>query len=450
MKKLLILLFGILAVSCSVENPVITVSGGKLKGVQLSPDVIVYRGIPYAAAPVGELRWKAPHPAEPWKGVLTADTFGPIAHQSEQLPDSFYGKEFFFGGYPAMSEDCLYLNVWAPAKTVGKPEAGLPVAMWIHGGAFTGGYGHEPEMDGEAWAEHGVILVTVNYRLGVLGFLSHPELSEEQGGVSGNYGQLDQAYALRWIHDNISAFGGSPDRITIFGQSAGAMSVKNLMASPLSRDMIAGAIIQSGGGISAAMQTEDHPQSFYDAQGKAIMDAAGLKDLAAMRAAAPETLIGAPLQYAVSGGSFVMLGPHVDGHFLTETFAEALFDGSIADVPVMTGYTGDDLGILAGAPVDRMCEIRDSLSDKPVFEYEFLRNLPGDDDDPGTDPGAFHSSELWYVFGTLGKSWRPFTENDRELSDEMLGAWISFVKNGDPGWPAYKKASPYKKKFDIN
>ena len=426
--------------SCSETNPVLTVSGGQIRGVLTdSSQVMVYKGIPYAAAPVGDLRWQAPQPVTPWEGVKVCDTFGPIAWQPGNAPGTFYGDEFYWEGTPDQSEDCLYLNVWAPAESVGKPGAKLPVAMWIHGGAYMNGYGYEVTMDGDAWARRGVILVTINYRLGTLGFLSHPALTAEQG-QSGNYGTMDQVAALQWIHENITQFGGDPANITILGQSAGAMSVKTLLISPLSRDLVAGAIIQSGGGIGLKGLSPDNaiPQSTYDALGEDVMDNAGLTTLEAMRAAPAEEV------YKISG----WFSPHNDGKVLLEDFDHALYDGSMAPVPVMIGYNKDDMGMLAGESVDRFCAVRDSLG-FPVYEYEFLRELPSDEAHPASNAGAFHSAELWFMFGTLKNSWRPFTEADYALSTRMLDAWTSFCKTKNPGWNAYKHDQPFKKAFDI-
>ena len=426
-----------LAISCT-QNPVLQVNGGKIQGIpSQKADVTVFKGIPYAAPPVDGLRWQAPQPVEPWEGVKTCDSFGPICPQPGNKPGTFYGDEFYWAGTPEESEDCLYLNVWAPSKTLGK-KAKLPVAMWIHGGAYMNGYGYEVTMDGDEWASRGVILVTINYRLGVFGFLSHPELTAEQG-QSGNYGTMDQIAALQWVHDNIAAFGGDPSNITVFGQSAGAMSVKTLLVSPLSRDLMAGAIIQSGGGLSTRGLTPEGTQEQFDAMGKALMDNVGLTSLADMRAATTAELMG-----ALRG----MLTPHLDGKVLTEGFEEAFMDGNIAPAPIMIGYNKDDMGGLGGAAVDRFCELRDSLG-YPVYEYEFLRELPTDEQHPASAAGAFHSAELWYVFGTLGRSWRPFTEADEALSTRMLDAWTAFCKDGNPGWPAYKQGQPYMQLFDI-
>ena len=451
MKRILLFVaLGAMAAACHTGNPVLNVSGGKIQGVLTdSSDVLVFKGIPYAAPPVGELRWKAPQPVPAWEGVKVCDNFGPIAPQPGNAPGTFYGDEFYWQGTPDQSEDCLYLNVWAPARTVGKSGAKLPIAMWIHGGAFLNGYGYEVTMDGDAWARRGVILVTINYRLGTLGFLSHPALTAEQG-QSGNYGTMDQIAALQWIRDNITAFGGDPDNITVLGQSAGAMSVKNLLISPLSRDLLSKAIIQSGGGVGLRNMSPDNTvtQAHYDTLGKAVMDAAGLESLDAMRAASTQTAFEATNAYLAAGKGWVMFSPHLDGKVLTEDFDHALCNGTMAPVPVMIGYNKDDMGMLAGESVDRFCALRDSLG-FPVYEYEFLRELPTDEAHPASAAGAFHSAELWYMFGTLKNSWRPFTAADYALSEEMLDAWTSFCKTGYPGWDPYKFDKPSKKAFDI-
>ena len=240
------------ALACSQSDSyTVKVDGGSIKGVPSQAEgVAVFKGIPYAAPPVGELRWKKPQPVVAWKGVRDCSEFGNISIQLGHDEGSFYWKEFYYMGFPTQSEDCLYLNIYAPALSVNDRSAKLPVAMWVHGGAFHNGYSNEITMDGDAWAERGVILVTINYRLGLMGFLNHPELTQEGGGTSGGYGMYDQIAALQWVYDNITRFGGDPENITVFGQSAGAMSVKNLVTSPLSKNMIAKAIIQSGGGLN--------------------------------------------------------------------------------------------------------------------------------------------------------------------------------------------------------
>lgn len=370
--------------ACTAKLPVVKVEGGLLQGVPSEdPSVIVFKGIPYAAPPVGELRLQPPQDVIPWEGVRECSAFSAIAPQPGNAPGTFYGEEFYWMPQPEQSEDCLYLNVWAPAKAVGKKGAALPVAMWIHGGAFVNGYGFEVSMDGDKWARKDVILVTINYRLGE--------------NAAGNLNILDQIKALEWISKNIAQFGGDPSNVTIFGQSAGGMSVRTLLISPLAKGLFAKAIIQSGGGM-------------------------GLDQL----------------------GSILTSAPQVDGNVVPEPFDKAVTDGTIADIPIMTGYTSDDLPFFKEESVGAFCALRDSLGTAPVYEYEFTRDLPGEDKDvPDNLPGAFHSAELWYVFGTLGRSWRPFTDEDYALSEEMVSAWTDFCKTGSPGWPEY----PFKKVF---
>ena len=383
MRRLSIMAFLFLA-ACTAKLPVIKVEGGLLQGVPSEdPSVIVFKGIPYAAPPVGELRLQPPQDVIPWEGVRECSAFSAIAPQPGNAPGTFYGEEFYWMPQPEQSEDCLYLNVWAPARTVGKTSAALPVAMWIHGGAFVNGYGFEVSMDGDKWAQKDVILVTINYRLGE--------------NAAGNLNILDQIKALEWIRKNIAEFGGDPSNVTIFGQSAGGMSVRTLLISPLAKGLFAKAIIQSGGGM-------------------------GLDQI----------------------GSILTSAPQVDGDVVPEPFDKAVMDGTIADIPIMTGYTSDDLPFFKEESVGAFCALRDSLGTAPVYEYEFTRDLPGEDKDvPDNLPGAFHSAELWYVFGTLGRSWRPFTEEDYALSEEMVSAWTDFCKTGSPGWPEY----PFKKVF---
>ena len=370
--------------ACTAKLPVVKVEGGLLQGVPSEdPSVIVFKGIPYAAPPVGELRLQPPQDVIPWEGVRECSAFSAIAPQPGNAPGTFYGEEFYWMPQPEQSEDCLYLNVWAPAKAVGKKGAALPVAMWIHGGAFVNGYGFEVTMDGDKWAQKDVILVTINYRLGE--------------NAAGNLNILDQIKALEWINKNIAQFGGDPSNVTIFGQSAGGMSVRTLLISPLAKGLFAKAIIQSGGGM-------------------------GLDQL----------------------GSILTSAPQVDGNVVPEPFDKAVMDGTIADIPIMTGYTSDDLPFFKEESVGAFCALRDSLGTAPVYEYEFTRDLPGEDKDvPDNLPGAFHSAELWYVFGTLGRSWRPFTEEDYALSEQIVSAWTDFCKTGSPGWPEY----PFKKVF---
>lgn len=463
MKKLILpALAAIMALgACTTRDgsaAVIEVDGGRLQGVEIpsDPGVTLFKGIPYAAPPVGDLRWRRPQPVVPWDTVLVADTWGKVPVQNDPAVMGYmYVHEFYPDGLPPSGEDCLYLNVWAPTATLGDRDAALPVAMWIHGGAFDHGWSHEMEMDGRAWAERGVILVTINYREGILGCLSHPALAaEDPDGLSGNYTLLDQIAALSWVHDNIAAFGGDPARITVVGQSAGARSVQNLVSSPASRSMIAGAIIQSGGGIGEG-PVADPGQAVADAEarGKALMDAHRLFTADDMRrASATELLSIFNSNGKIEGVERVSFRPHADGRLLPADFTGATLSGAIADVPYMIGYvTGD--GPRAAVAADAFCRARDSLSTRPAYLYSFERALPGD------DSGAFHSAELWYTFGTLDRAWRPFTDADRALSERMIDCWTRFIRTGDPNgtpdsvsadrWEPYSAANRAPKVFDV-
>ncbi len=429
-------------------NPILTVSGGQIQGVVTdSTDVIVYKGIPYAAAPVGDLRWQKPQPVTPWEGVRTADTWGNVAIQAALDNGggggNFYVKEFYQDGLPQSSEDCLYLNVWTPRSAAGKADSKLPVAMWIHGGAYDHGWGYEITMDGQEWAKRGVILVTINYRVGIIGFMAHPELSAEADGVSGNYGTLDQIAALKWIRENISQFGGDPDNITILGQSAGASSIKNLCLSPESKGLISHAIIQSGGGISGKRSdTGAEVLKAYEEQGKQLMDSLGYTSLEQMLAIPASELL------KIQQSAKMRFRPVTDGKYLPQTFDDATLDGNIADVPYMIGYCANDIGSM-GESIKLFCETRNTQSQQPAYMYLFARALPGD------DAGAFHSSELWYTFHTLDRSWRPFTAADYKLADEMIDSWTNFAKYGNPNghdggtWTPCTGDNPYVKEFQV-
>ncbi len=434
--------------SCSGSNPVLKIEGGQVTGVQTpTKGIIAYKGIPFAAPPLGDLRWKAPQPVIPWEGVKIADKYGDAASQVTWDPQSFYGREWQASGSVPFTEDCLYLNIWTPAA--GKTGKKLPVAMWIHGGGYREGFSYEPEMDGgEDWASRGVILVQVTYRLGVMGFFSHPLLSAESPeGVSGNYGLLDQVAALKWIHNNIEQFGGDPDNIMIFGQSAGAGSVQSLCASPLSKDLISKAIIMSGGGLS-----DIRPGILLDTAqlaNKVMMDFFNKTTLDEMRALPFDTLLKMSADYTAATGKRVMWSPVVDNYLMTGTFSSVARAGAIADVPYVIGFTANDM-IDMTKPVADFCALRAEQSSEPAYAYLFARPLPGD------TSGAFHSSDLWYVFHSLRHSWRPFNAGDDELSNRIVDFWTNFAKYGNPNgsedgiWTPYTSASPQFMVLDVD
>ena len=452
MKKLsLFLLICVLSgfVSSQDLNPALTIEGGKVIGVQTATKgIIAYKGIPFAAPPVGNLRWKEPQPVVPWEGVKAADKYGAAAEQVTWDPKSFYGKEWRASGSVPFNEDCLYLNIWTPAA--GQTNKKLPVAMWIHGGGYREGFAFEPEMDGgEEWAGRGVILVTVTYRLGVMGFFAHPLLAAESPhGVSGNYGLLDQVAALKWIHNNIQQFGGDPNNITIFGQSAGAGSVQSLCASPLSKNLISHAISMSGGGLGNFRMGSN---SIDTAQltNKSMMDYFKKTTLKEMRALSFDELLQMSKDYTAATKNRIFWGPVVDNYFMEGTFSDEATAGKIADIPYIFGYTANDLMDMTKAVRD-FCALRAEKSSKPAFAYLFARQLPGD------SSGAFHSSDLWYAFHSFSHSWRPFTQGDKELSSKIVEYWTNFAKFGNPNGPEKDVWTPYSAKdpklmlLDVN
>lgn len=415
----------------------------------------VFKGIPYAKPPVGELRFRPPQPAQAWEGVLEANRFGNICWQDKQPKGSFYEKEFYADSQymTPMSDDCLYLNVWTPAGNTGEK---LPVAVWIHGGAFLHGFGHEMEFDGAAYCARNVILVTINYRVGVFGFLAHPELTaESEHHSSGNYGCLDQIMALCWVRNNIAAFGGDPENITIFGQSAGAMSVQTLVSSPLTQNWIAKAIMQSAGGYANGILRDMRLQE-AEQIGKRFVDFCGVSGIAELRAMSGEELLVNQIEFLrtceETGLQFI---PNIDGYLLTEGYDSAIDNGNIKDIPYLLGSTMDDLFVdraklaqgIRGGLYDgciAFSQRLERLGREGAYVYDFRRQLPGD----GT--GAFHSSELWYMFGTWKRCWRPLTAGDEALSDRMLDAWTGFMKHGEPeGWIPYSNSHPYIRIWDV-
>lgn len=476
-----LLLLALLPLPGSASDPtLVQVDGGALTGT-LENGVRVYRGIPYAAPPVGALRWRPPQPAPAWEGVLEAREPGAACPQRE--------REDRPGVLGPTSEDCLTLNVWAPASA----EA-APVMVWIHGGAFVVGSGSWPWYDGTAFARRGVVLVTLNYRIGRLGFFAHPALTAESpDGPLGNYGILDQIAALEWVKRNIQAFGGAPGTVTVFGESAGGASVDVLMVSPLAEGLFERAIAESGGGLQVARHIRDprpgvpgqpvEEEGLAFARSQGIEGTSGEQTLARLRALPVEELLG-------DGALGVRVAPFVDGRLLPDDVAALFAAGKQHDVPFLLGANsfegslattfgrtprfvfgvlGSDLerarriygeaaaddelfaGLLFGdaafvAPARYLAAQMERVA-SPAWLYHFSWVTTGR---RGQVPGATHGSEVPYVFGTLDSSARResvVSDADRQMSELIQEYWVAFARTGDPNgegrprWPPYSTDS---------
>lgn len=440
-----------------------------------NPIYTVFKGIPYAKSPVAELRWKAPQPVEPWEGVRQCYKYSAIPYQFRgkhgRIPKTdMYQKEFYRYQEP-MSEDCLYLNIWTPA--VDRNE-NLPVMLWIHGGANICGSGTEPQVDGEELNKRGVILVSFNYRVGILGFMAHPELSEESDEkVSGNYGILDQIAALNWVRNNIREFGGNPDNITIFGQSSGAANCYILSCSPLTKGKITGAIMESApslGDVNVHRSPSEDYQTLKEAEelGTQLMKKAKCNSIQEMRKMDYESLLQLSCvdQADIKVGQFIIFPVVLDHYVLHDTPAHIIFRGENHDINYMAGSTTDEF--VAWDKLDRsevkkfaekfsdpsafekfcegltdeefahgledtgelknviMAENRIKHGKKPAYLYYFTHNLPGE------NGGTFHTCEMWFHFSTLNRCWRPFTGTDFDLSVDMADYWANFATSGNP------------------
>ncbi|MES1200392.1 MAG: carboxylesterase family protein [Pseudomonadota bacterium] len=468
-------------------SDIVRISDGALSGLgRQDTGVRIFRGIPYAAPPVGPLRWRAPQPVEGWDNVRDAKQFGPRCMQAPIFPDMVFRSN-------GVSEDCLYLNVWTPAEGSGER---LPVLVYFYGGGLIAGDGSELRYDGESMAEHGVVVVTVNYRLGAFGFLAHPDLTAEASyHASGNYGFLDQVAALKWVRDNITAFGGDPRRVTIAGESAGSMSSSAMMSSPLSRTMIAGAIGESGSmmirRIDGMMQGEQ--------KGLQFAQFAGGKSLTQLRAMPAEQILGLSRQQGAPD-----IGPVIDGYVFPRDVADIYAAGEQAHVPLMVGSNsaeGGAEGVLqdalptvlnyraaltrlygthadavfaaypATADGDSVLDAaRDLASDRWIamstwqwidsatrtggastYYYYFTHPRspfrPGQHNPYGDGPpprGATHSSEIEYALGNLDSNvLYAWTDDDHRVSQMMEQYFANFIKTGNPNsrglpdWPTF-------------
>jgi para-nitrobenzyl esterase len=486
----------------------VTIASGKLRGtLNADGSVRMFKSIPFAAPPAGDLRWKAPQPAKKWDGVRHADKFGPACLQTDVFGDIL---QFMRDAQP--SEDCLNLTIWLPASASAKSK--LPVFLWYYGGGFVAGGNSELRYDGEALAKKGVIVVEPNYRLGVFGFLSHPELTKESGhNSSGNYGLLDQVAALQWVVKNIAAFGGDPHNITIGGESAGSASVSALMASPLSRSLFQKAIGESGAyfAAKAGSALDLAPLSESEQTGMKFAEGLGAKSLAELRAKSSDELLQAAAKFQ-GGWAF---HPHIDGYFLAATALTTYNKGGQAKVPLLAGWNADEgkaqvllspqkttaasfkemaekrfganvaefLKLYPAANDDEALVSAETLSGDdfiafstwkwmdlhsksgaPVYQYHFEQTpkyKPGYRMDtlPAEEAGARHAGELEYVFGTLrlAQPESPWSDDDLKLSDAIGTYWTNFIKTGNPNkpvnglpdWPQYKDSSPGKDTYRI-
>ena len=401
---------------------------GEIRGTSCQWDgVRAFKGIRYATAG----RWEYPEVVTHWDGVYEATRYGNCSYQprsfynEEEVKEKvFYYNEFRKGETYTYSEDCLFLNIWTPESA--EADSNLPVIFYIHGGGFTGGCGHEKHFDGPVWPVKGCIAVTINYRLGPMGFLCLPEL-EEEAGHTGNYGLYDQLAALTWVRDNIREFGGNPDNITLMGQSAGAMSVFDLCISPLTDGMFHRAVMNSGGGVSKLMNSTATTKDRFEFW-QMVKQEVGCNTLAEFRAIEPEKLFAAWQKLKKTNMKYGMVAsPCIDGRLLTQSGMDAANGGAQKDIPYMMGSTSEDMAPpIMSDMAKNWCILQDTQGKQKSYGWFFNRRLPGDEN------GAWHSSELWYFFGTLKNGWRPFTEQDYRLSDFITTALCNFAKNGNP------------------
>ena len=468
-----------LGLSATVHADSLTVKTeqGKVHGKNLNNGKVkAFLGLPYAAAPVGDLRWKAPEPPVKWKGERDATSFGAHCAQGHLFDDIIFQDS-------AASEDCLFLNVYAPADATATSK--LPVMFWIHGGGYATGASSEPRHNGDFLPLKGVVLVTINYRLGVFGFLATAELAKEANGATGNYGLMDMVSALQWVKANIGQFGGDPNNVTIFGESAGSLAVSTLMASPMAKGLFQKGIGESGAALSDTLPTD--ALEAREKENGAWVASVGVTTLAQLRAMPTDKVLD--VVKSKKGGFW----PVVDGKLLTEPVADTYAAGKQAHVPLLAGWNRDEGSFFAMRPMtaeqwkgmagglfkERAAEfltlypgetdaqtLRSSIDygsdnfiafgtwkwieahrktgDSPVYRYHLELAAPPSKFHPGSF--AFHSDDIEYIFGTLdtrpGAVWRP---EDRKLSEQMMSYWTNFAKTGDPNgpglpvWPKYDK-----------
>lgn len=426
---------GIVGVVCAASSVAAAERPVKVEGGQVSasPDgkgVRVYKGIPYAAPPVGELRWKAPQPVKAWVGVRDGSKPGAACPQALRNPAT--EARLALPPLEAQSEDCLFLNVWTPAARRGR----LPVMVWIHGGGLNHGSGVQYTPNAGPLAEQGVVVVTINYRLGALGFLAHPELTAESARhVSGNYGLLDQIAALQWVQRNIAAFGGDPKRVTVFGYSAGGWSIATLMASPLAKGLFQRAIAESGGRFGGQRTLKDG-----EAAGLVFARHVGAASLKELRGLPAEKLLLTPVYSAAPSKEPGFLAEEVVDGWLLPREARAVFaDGQQHHVPVIAGANGDE-GIGAARESRSWARALATTGRVQAFQYYFTHKPPH----PMREKvGAYHGGELPYVFNDLEQHAWPFTPVDRMLAGAMSRYWVNFAKTGNPNGAGLPTWEPF-------
>jgi len=471
-----------LSVSAQAESLTVKTEQGKVHGKTINDGKVkAFLGLPYAAPPVGDRRWKAPEPPAKWKGERDASKYGAHCAQNHVFEDMIFQDG-------DGSEDCLFLNVYAPADATAKNK--LPVMFWIHGGGFSGGASSEPRHNGDFLPIKGVVLVTINYRLGVFGFLVTADMAKEANGAAGNYGLLDMVAALQWVKANINEFGGDPDNVTIFGESAGSAAVSTLMASPIAKGLFHKGIGESGGALGEGVLSYQPLDAREKSDGDwvASLKVTTLKQLRDMPTAA--------ILEAAKGKGMVGFGPDIDGKLLNQPIADTYAAGKQSHVLLLGGWNRDEGTFLAAGgmtaerfkgmaaalfkdradeflklyPADtddqalrsaidyasdsfialstwKWLEAHRKTGQSPVYRYHFELAAPPSKFHPGSF--AFHSDDIEYVFGTLdtrpGAVWRP---EDRKLSDQMMSYWTNFAKTGDPNgaglpeWPKYGEGDP--------
>lgn len=488
------LVMAIVLAACTASETSVTetvhLESGYISGYgDTESGVISFKGIPFAAPPVGDLRWKAPQPVEAWEGTRKCLAFGPSPVQAAPAPFMFWSEEFLIPEEP-IQEDCLYLNVWTKAETEADQ---LPVLVYIYGGGFRSGGSGCAIYDGSNMAEKGVIFVSINYRVGVFGFLAHPELTGESGyGSSGNYAILDMIAALEWVQQNIDRFGGDPGNVTIAGQSAGSFAVNYLTVSPLAKGLFHRAIAQSGAAFLASPFRPGTSLDEAEQAGVAFGEELGATSIAELRSLPADSILRA------SGG---MSGPFIDGYVLPESVMDAYTNGHQNNVSVITGWNKDDRVLPRTQTADKFREqiqarfgdladdclavypagteeeatrsqydmsrdetfgiqayiwakTQTALGGSAVYLYNFNRPLPAHT--PETQFGAFHSSEIVYAYDNLHTLDRPWESTDQEIAGLMSAYWVNFARKGDPngpGLPRWEYYTPQKEEamqFDSN